>query len=72
MVGPTVLAMSAGPPPEPPRLRALPDALPSDAELIARSVADPEVFATLFDRHAAAVHRHLGRRVGRWCRSPTR
>jgi RNA polymerase sigma factor (sigma-70 family) len=56
---PTVLPMSAGPPPEPPRLRALPDALPTDAELIARSVDDPEVFAALFDRHATAVHRYL-------------
>ena len=56
--------MSAGPPPEPPRLRALPDALPADAELVARSVDDPEVFAALFDRHATAVHRYLGRRVG--------
>lgn len=55
--------MSAGPP-EPPRLRALPDALPSDSEIIARSLAEPEVFATLFDRHAVAVHRYLGRRVG--------
>jgi hypothetical protein len=32
--------------------------------LIARSVAQPEVFAVLFDRHASAVHRYLGRRVG--------
>ncbi|RBY88828.1 RNA polymerase sigma factor [Blastococcus sp. TF02A-26] len=56
--------MSAGPPPEPPRLHALPDAQPPDAELVARSVDDPEVFAALFDRHAAAVHRYLGRRVG--------
>ena len=45
-------------------LRALPDALPTDAELSARSVDDPEQFATLFDRHATAVHRYLGRRVG--------
>jgi RNA polymerase sigma-70 factor (ECF subfamily) len=55
--------MSAGPP-EPPRLHALPSALPSDAEIIARSLNEPEVFATLFDRHAEAVHRYLGRRVG--------
>jgi RNA polymerase sigma factor (sigma-70 family) len=51
-------------PPEPPRLRALPDAAPTDAALIARSVDDPAEFATLFDRHAASVHRYLGRRVG--------
>ena len=55
--------MSAGPP-DPPRLHALPSALPSDAEIIARSLTEPEVFATLFDRHAVAVHRYLGRRVG--------
>ncbi len=30
-----------------------------------RSVAEPECFALLFDRHAAAVHhRYLGQRVG--------
>ena len=51
-------------PPEPPVLRALPSAQPSDTELIARSTAEPESFAVLFDRHAAAVHRYLGRRVG--------
>lgn len=58
---------SAGPP-DPPSdavpLRALPSALPGDAELMARSIADPEQFAPLFDRHAASVHRYLGRRVG--------
>jgi RNA polymerase sigma factor (sigma-70 family) len=37
---------------------------PTDADLIARSVLEPELFAELFDRHAAAVHRYLGRRVG--------
>ena len=51
-------------PPDRPALRALPSALPTDGELIARSVDDPEQFAALFDRHAAAVHRYLGRRVG--------
>jgi RNA polymerase sigma-70 factor (ECF subfamily) len=56
--------MSADPPPDPPRLWALPDALPTDTELITRSVDDPRLFAGLFDRHAAAVHRYLGRRVG--------
>jgi RNA polymerase sigma-70 factor (ECF subfamily) len=55
--------MSAGPP-DPPRLRALPDSAPSDAELIDRSLTEAEAFATLFDRHAATVHRYLGRRVG--------
>ncbi|TFV45992.1 RNA polymerase sigma factor [Blastococcus sp. TF02A-35] len=45
-------------------MRALPGAAPTDAELMARSLADPEAFAPLFDRHAATVHRYLGRRVG--------
>jgi RNA polymerase sigma-70 factor (ECF subfamily) len=55
--------MSASPP-EPPFLRALPSAQPSDTELITRSTVEPELFAALFDRHATAVHRYLGRRVG--------
>jgi RNA polymerase sigma-70 factor (ECF subfamily) len=42
----------------------MPDALPTDAELVVRSLEQPEHFAALFDRHAAAVHRYLGRRVG--------
>jgi RNA polymerase sigma factor (sigma-70 family) len=42
----------------------MPNALPTDSELIARSVDEPEVFASLFDRHAVGVHRYLGRRVG--------
>jgi RNA polymerase sigma factor (sigma-70 family) len=57
--------MSALPPPTgAPFLRALPSEQPSDTELIARSIDEPEAFATLFDRHATAVHRYLGRRVG--------
>jgi RNA polymerase sigma factor (sigma-70 family) len=57
--------MSDGPPPpDVPRLQALPQTQPTDGELIERSVGDPECFATLFDRHATAVHRYLGRRVG--------
>lgn len=52
------------PPPGAPFLRALPSEHPSDSELIARSLHEPEAFATLFDRHATAVHRYLGRRVG--------
>jgi RNA polymerase sigma factor (sigma-70 family) len=36
----------------------------SDAALIARSLAEPEVFSTIFDRHFAAIHRYLARRVG--------
>ena len=54
----------SGSPPEPPSLRAVPSARPPDADLVARSVDDPELFATLFDRHAGEVHRYLGRRVG--------
>ncbi len=57
--------MSDGPPPrDPPILRALPSAQPTDVELMTRSVGEPELFARLFDRHAATVHRYLGRRVG--------
>jgi RNA polymerase sigma factor (sigma-70 family) len=56
--------MRDGLPPDPVPLRAMPQALPTDGELIARSVSEPEHFATLFDRHAASVHRYLGRRVG--------
>ena len=59
------LERSDGPlPPDVPRLQALPQALPTDGELIGRSVGDPECFAVLFDRHATTVHRYLGRRVG--------
>jgi RNA polymerase sigma factor (sigma-70 family) len=54
---------AAGPPGDPPPVRREP-VLPSDGELIARSLEEPECFAVLFDRHAAAVHRYLGRRVG--------
>jgi RNA polymerase sigma-70 factor (ECF subfamily) len=35
-----------------------------DAQLIAASVADATVFAAVFDRHFARVHRYLARRVG--------
>jgi RNA polymerase sigma-70 factor (ECF subfamily) len=35
-----------------------------DAAVIARSLADPERFALVFDRHAAAIHRYLTRRLG--------
>jgi RNA polymerase sigma factor (sigma-70 family) len=52
------------PPPPPPFLRALPSGQPTDTEVMARSLDEPEAFATLFDRHAAAVHGYLGRRVG--------
>ncbi|GII96737.1 DNA-directed RNA polymerase sigma-70 factor [Sinosporangium siamense] len=35
-----------------------------DAELIRRSVGDPEQFATLFDRYARQIHRYAARRIG--------
>jgi DNA-directed RNA polymerase specialized sigma24 family protein len=37
----------------------------SDAEIIARSRADPSGFAVIFDRHYVAIRRYLGRRVDR-------
>ncbi|GII79138.1 DNA-directed RNA polymerase sigma-70 factor [Sphaerisporangium rufum] len=37
---------------------------PDDAEVIRRSADDPEAFAGLFDRHAAALHRYVARRLG--------
>jgi RNA polymerase sigma-70 factor (ECF subfamily) len=36
----------------------------ADAELIRQSRGDPEIFATLFDRHAPALHRYIVRRLG--------
>ncbi|HEY8473510.1 MAG TPA: RNA polymerase sigma factor [Natronosporangium sp.] len=36
----------------------------SDAQLIERSVACPEDFALIFDRHAASLHGYLRRRIG--------
>ncbi len=36
----------------------------SDADLIDRSRFEPEVFATIFDRHAPAIHNYSRRRVG--------
>src|SRR5215510_2603959 len=37
---------------------------PSDAEVMGRSLGDPEAFGLIYDRHAATVLRFLGRRVG--------
>jgi RNA polymerase sigma-70 factor (ECF subfamily) len=37
---------------------------PSDAEVIGRSLGDPEAFGLIYDRHAATLLRFLGRRVG--------
>lgn len=35
-----------------------------DAAIIACSARDPEAFAALYDRHAAALHRYVTRRLG--------
>ena len=37
---------------------------PSDAEVVGRSLAEPEAFGLIYDRHAATLLRFLGRRVG--------
>ena len=37
---------------------------PSDAELIGRSLDEPEAFGLIYDRHAATLLRFLGRRAG--------
>ena len=37
---------------------------PSDAEVMGRSLGDPEAFGLIYDRHAATLLRFLGRRVG--------
>ncbi|MCP2329041.1 RNA polymerase sigma-70 factor (ECF subfamily) [Hamadaea flava] len=42
----------------------LPPADSVDEALIRESIDVPERFAPLFDRHAAAVHRYLSRRIG--------
>jgi RNA polymerase sigma factor (sigma-70 family) len=36
----------------------------NDADLIERSLNDPETFAVLFDRHAPLLHRYVARRLG--------
>ncbi|MGW1815140.1 RNA polymerase sigma factor [Streptomyces sp. NPDC002125] len=41
-----------------------PPAVPDDSEVIARSVEEPELFARLYDRHAADIHRYTARRLG--------
>ncbi|MGP4021507.1 RNA polymerase sigma factor [Saccharopolyspora sp. 5N708] len=35
-----------------------------DAAIIQRSMQDSDRFAAIFDRHAAAIHRYLARRIG--------
>ena len=36
----------------------------TDAQIVQLSLADPSVFAALFERHASSVHRYLLKRVG--------
>ncbi|MGH3409678.1 MAG: RNA polymerase sigma factor, partial [Streptosporangiaceae bacterium] len=43
---------------------AVPDGELADATAIRESLRQPERFAVLYDRHAAALHRYAGRRVG--------
>lgn len=43
---------------------AAPDSRVSDADVIAVSRADPELFAAIFDRHADEIHRYAARRLG--------
>jgi hypothetical protein len=38
---------------------------PDDGAVFARSVAEPELFTIIFDRHYRAVYGYLSRRVGR-------
>ena len=39
--------------------------VPTDADVITASGADPERFAVIFDRHADEIHRYAARRLGR-------
>lgn len=41
-----------------------PPAGPDDCEVIAGSLQEPELFARLYDRHAADIHRYTARRLG--------
>ncbi|GAA2210631.1 RNA polymerase sigma factor [Nonomuraea monospora] len=42
----------------------MPDTEADDAEVIRRARSDPGAFSALFDRHAAALHRYVVRRLG--------
>ena len=37
----------------------------SDADILARTAEEPELFAIVFDRHFGTIHRYLERRIGR-------
>lgn len=39
-------------------------AAPSDAELVSRSINDPDVFGQIFDRHVDAIWRYVAARLG--------
>jgi len=47
----------SGPPPSTARTE-------DDAEIVARSLEQPELFARLYDRHAPDIHRYAARRLG--------
>ena len=49
---------------EPRRTDLAGPAAPSDAAIIERSVAVPECFAEIFDRHAEGIYRYAARRLG--------
>ncbi|GAB3988633.1 RNA polymerase sigma factor [Actinoallomurus acanthiterrae] len=48
----------------PPRSRAASSTEVDDASLIERSRSDPELFATIFDRHAGRLRGYVARRLG--------
>jgi RNA polymerase sigma factor (sigma-70 family) len=50
--------------PEPVARRQQASGVPPDAAIIERSARDPEAFAILYKRHAAALHRYVARRLG--------
>jgi RNA polymerase sigma factor (sigma-70 family) len=45
-------------------MTAPPDETLDDAAVISQSRHEPEAFAVLYDRHAAAIHRYVTRRLG--------
>jgi RNA polymerase sigma factor (sigma-70 family) len=38
--------------------------LPEDAQVVAQSLEEPELFARLYDRYASDIHRYVERRLG--------
>lgn len=46
------------------RLSTPPGTTTHDGDLIEQSRDEPEIFATIFDRYAPAIHRYLARRLG--------